>query len=367
MKNRSLKPRQRRFLFKLVPYPIIALIGGLLYYDVEKGLLGSFPIYPATGNPYNSTTSLIAISLMTFLLGLILGTIEEVYFKKRLKKLSFLKKILFKTGIYVLVLIIMLLIVAFILNAVNSGKLMYDSQVVDTVIHFFTSFTFLSVVIYSGAMIGLSLFFSEIVDYLGLDVVGSFFTGKYSKSVVENRVFMFLDMKSSTTIAEKLGHEKHYELINEYYGDMTDPIVQTNGQIYQYVGDEIVISWRSENGLDHMNCIKCFYLIKKTIAAKSDGYMQRFGVVPEFKAGLHFGDVTRGQVGLIKREMLFTGDVLNTTARIQSMCNELQADLVISGALKNALGESFYQYNDKGTFELRGRNQQEALYEVQEK
>lgn len=359
-----MKPQRRRFLFKLVPYPIISLIGGLLYFDVEKGLLGSFPTYPATGNPYNGTTSLIAISLMTFLLGLVLGTIEEVYFKKRLRKLSFLKKILFKTGIYVLVLIIMLLVVAFILNAVNSGKPMYDSQVVDTVIHFFTSFTFLSVVIYSGAMIGLSLFFTEIVDYLGIDVVASFFTGKYSKSVVENRIFMFLDMKSSTTIAEKLGHEKHYELINEYYGDMSDPIVQTNGQIYQYVGDEIVISWRSENGLDQMNCINCFYLIKETIAAKSEGYMQRFGIVPQFKAGLHFGDVTRGQVGLIKREMLFTGDVLNTTARIQSMCNELQADMLISGALKEVLGENSYQCISKGTFELRGRDQPEALYEV---
>ena len=60
-------------------------------------------------------------------------------------------------------------------------------------------------------------------------------------------------MRGSTAIAEQLGHEKHYQLINEYYADMTEPIINTMGNIYQYVGDEIVIFWKTSEGLADLN------------------------------------------------------------------------------------------------------------------
>ena len=50
---------------------------------------------------------------------------------------------------------------------------------------------------------------------------------------------MFLDMKSSTTIAEKIGNTQYFNLISEVFGDITDPILETDGELYQYVGDDI--------------------------------------------------------------------------------------------------------------------------------
>jgi len=294
----------------------------MMYFIIERGIMGDTPFYPATKNPYDSISAFLAIFPMSIVLGLLIGIIEESsLFSARLKHLSFFRKILIKTILYVFVVLVLLLIVTFTINAVNMKLPVFHDQVVSTIVTFFTSFTLLSIVIFIGYMIGVTLFFSEIVDYLGVDVVSSFFTGKYSRSVEENRIFMFLDMKGSTTIAEKLGHQKHYRLINDYYADMTNSIVRTKGHIYQYVGDEVVIFWSLEEGLDESNCLECFFQIKGKMRNRSDYYMDNYGVVPTFKAGVHFGKVTRGQVGLIKREMLFTGDVLNTTARIQSLCN----------------------------------------------
>ena len=73
---------------------------------------------------------------------------------------------------------------------------------------------------------------------------------------------MFLDMKSSTTIAESLGHVKYFEMLKEYYSDLSDPIIKYSGEIYQYVGDEIVVSWKLKNGLQNNNCIQCFFAMK---------------------------------------------------------------------------------------------------------
>ena len=362
-----MKPNRKRLLLKLLPYPLLAWVGGLLYFDIERGLLGDVRIYPSTNNPYDPFNSFIGVSIMTITLGTVLGYIEEVIFKNRFKKLPFFFKILVKTVLYVLVVVLLLLVLSFFLNASNMDLSIANRRVLETVMDFFLSFTFLSIVIFSGAMISVSLFFSEIVDFLGIDVVGSFFTGKYAKSVVEDRIFMFLDMKGSTSIAEKLGHEKHYQLINEYYSDMTDAIVRTKGTIYQYVGDEIVVFWNAEGGLSQSNCVRCFFLIKDMIAKRSTDYLSAYGLVPTFKAAIHLGRVTRGQVGLIKRELLFTGDVLNTTARIQSLCNELNASLLISKELKEAIGNGGFTYINKGSFVLKGRDREAVVYQVNQK
>ncbi len=360
-----LKPKQKRLFLKLLPYPVISLISGLMYYIIERGLMGDANFYPSTKNPYDPISSFLAIFPMSIVLGLLIGIIEEsTLFSTKLKRLSFFIKIILKTFIYVVLVLVLLLIVSFTINSFNMGLPLFHEQVLDTILNFFTSFTLLSIVIFIGFMISITLFYSEIVDYLGVDVVSSFFTGKYARSVEEDRIFMFLDMKGSTTIAEKLGHQKHYKLINDYYADMSNSIIRTKGHIYQYVGDEVVIFWNLEEGITANHCLECFFQIKGKIQHRSDYYLHAYGVIPTFKAGVHFGKVTRGQVGVIKRELLFTGDVLNTTSRIQSLCNELQSDLLISEELKDRLIVEGFQFERKGSFELKGRNQPIILYEA---
>ena len=349
---------------KVVPYPIIFLLGGLMYANVEYGLLSESSTYPVSNTVYNPLNSTLSISLMTILLGFGLGIIEELAFKNRFKHLSFTRKIISKTLLYVFILIVTLLTFSFALNVLNSGKSLTDPEVYETVFTFFGSYALVSIVVFAGFFIGLSLFFTEIVDYLGIDIVGSFFSGKYAKPIYENRIFMFLDMKDSTTIAEKIGHKKHYELINEYYGDMTDAIVRTEGSIYQYVGDEIVVSWKLEKGLRNVNCLLCFFLIEEVINRKSEHYQKKYGVVPGFKAGFHSGEVTRGQIGQIKRDLLYTGDVLNATARIQGLCNHIGVNLLISDHLKNLLPQNNFKYSSMGEYELRGRQKKEELFAV---
>jgi len=176
---------------------------------------------------------------------------------------------------------------------------------------------------------------------------------------------MFLDMKSSTTIAEKLGHVQYYQLLNEYYADITEAIIQTSGEIYQYVGDEVVVSWKMKNGLTNNNCLNCFFTIKDIFSARSGDYMGTYGVVPGFKAGLHCGMVTTGEIGVVKKEIIFTGDVLNTTARIQSLCNANNVDILISDDLAARLNLPHdFILTEIGEFDLRGKEERVKLLTV---
>jgi adenylate cyclase len=216
-------------------------------------------------------------------------------------------------------------------------------------------------------MLVVSIFYAQISDNIGHKTLMNFVTGKYHSPREEKRIFMFSDMKASTKIAEKLGHIRYFELLKEYYINLSDAIIKYSGEIYQYVGDEIVVSWRLKVGLKNNNCIKCFFAMKDDLKKRSKWYSESFGHIPDFKAGFHFGKVTTGEIGALKKEIIFTGDVLNTTARIQEKCNSYDIDNLISAELIDLLNvKGFYKTKELGEIKLRGREANINLFTIEQ-
>ena len=86
-------------------------------------------------------------------------------------------------------------------------------------------------------------------------------------------------------------------------------------------------------------------------------------VQPKFKAGLHYGPVIAGEMGIIKREIVYSGDVLNTASRIQSLCNEMKTDILISKHLIDQVDTMFMAKKKKslGIIDLRGKQEKVEL------
>jgi adenylate cyclase len=204
----------------------------------------------------------------------------------------------------------------------------------------------------------------QVNDKYGPGVFASFLLGRYFHPKKEERIFMFLDLRSSTSIAEKLGESTYFNFLKEVFQHATPSILNSKGEIYQYIGDEIVISWKTNKGIENANCINCFFNIQHSLNKKSDYYHDKYGVVPEFKAGLHYGYVMAGEIGVVKREIAFSGDVLNTTSRIQSKCNELGVNILLSKFLLDKLKLSPGTFTPKlmGDILLRGKEQSLSLY-----
>ena len=82
----------------------------------------------------------------------------------------------------------------------------------------------------------------EINSLLGRGNFFKLIAGKFYTPQEEFRIFMFVDLNSSTTIAEKLGHLSYSNFIKDCFYDLA--VVHNYGaQIYQYVGDEAVLTW----------------------------------------------------------------------------------------------------------------------------
>ncbi|MBM2840913.1 MAG: putative adenylate/guanylate cyclase [Bacteroidetes bacterium] len=221
--------------------------------------------------------------------------------------------------------------------------------------------------LYAFVMIFLVNFVRRVNRMLGQNALANFITGKYHNPVEEERVFMFLDLKASTGIAEKLGHKRYHRFLNDFFFDITPAIVESKGEIYQYVGDEVVVTWTKDRGLRDANCINCFFRIAAAIAKVSDKYERRYGFIPTFKAGYHIGAVITGLIGDIKRDIVFHGDTVNTASRIRSECTVVKRDLLLSHSLLERLSISSYLTPESiGKIKLRGKEEEIELYAIKE-
>jgi adenylate cyclase len=360
-----LSAKTNRSIFRIIPYGVIWLVFSMVYTLLEKGLLGQLNYYPGTGNPYSFGSALLVTTVTASVTGLFVGTLEILYISKRFMHMSFGKKILYKSVLYLVIILLFLLFVAAVANALQLGAGIFSRQVWDIVWAFFFSYSLLSVVLYITAIVVVTQFYVEVSENVSLSVLQNFFTGKYHKPIQEERIFMFLDMKSSTTIAESIGHIRYFEMLKEYYSDLSEPVVKYYGEVYQYAGDEIIISWTLKNGLQNNHCVECFFAMKAALRAQTGKYQEKFGLLPAFKAGFHLGMVTTGEIGVLKKEIVFTGDVLNTTARIQGLCNTYNVDNLLSGELLDKLHlPASFQIQSLGEHTLRGRDEKIPLFSL---
>jgi len=241
------------------------LIFGILYTLIEKGILGEATHYPSTGNSYEFSTSFFFTAISSSIMGLVLGAIEVLFLNRMFASISFGRKIFYKTSVYFISICLFLLSLIIIVNSHRLNLPFFHVDVIRSVFLFINNFVFFSILLYIAVIIEIALFISEIGDNIGQGVLKYFFLGKYHTPVIEDRIFMFIDMKSSTTTAERLGHLKYYELLNDYYSDLPKAILETSGEIYQYVGDEVVVSWLVDRGIDGLSCIDCFFMCKKLL------------------------------------------------------------------------------------------------------
>lgn len=327
----------------------------------DKLAMGDGPVPDGSLTP---TFQLFVFAMIaTFIGGSVVGVLEMVYGKRLFPKSSLLMTILYKFLVYLVFFFVLVAIVYPIAARIELKSSFSDPAVWAKFKVFWGSVAFWSTVIQIGFSLLLSLIYAAVSENLGHSVLKNFFTGKYHTPKEEERIFMFLDMKSSTTMAETLGHVRYFELLEQYYDDLADAIIQNWGDVYQYVGDEIVITWTKKRGIVNNNCMDCFFDMKRALKAKKNKYIEKFGYAPEFKAGLHLGTVTTGEVGALKKEIVYTGDVLNTTARIQSLCNETGKELLVSDGLVDALDlKELAKNNYLGYFDLKGKNIDIALY-----
>jgi adenylate cyclase len=262
-----------------------------------------------------------------FVIGLIFGLFPLGALLRFKNRTSFLSAVFVGTFCYILFFIAVIFVSSALGNSMEfAAWYVFSPDALVVLFHLSLSSAFYHFILQINRKFGRGVF----LEYL---------LGKYFVPKQEERAFMFLDLKSSTRLAEILEHVSYSRLVQDCYAELTAPVIDNKAQIYQYVGDEVVVSWKIDQNFNASYCTEFFFDFMDRLEAKRNYFVQHYAVYPQFKAGVHCGKVTVAEVGEIKTEIAYHGDVVNTASRIQNLCNRYDKLLLMSESVLRHLPE----------------------------
>lgn len=346
----------KRWLISAATWILILYFYGLL---TVYGFKAYFDQNPITGYIYSEFFHLELI-LTGLILGTLFAVINHLTDVPALRKKSFGFIIFTKSMLYILSLLLCTLIIYHVfywLRIVSAEQFVYYKK------YLFDVRYMASVIAYFFFFIFLTNFVVQINKKFGPGELFNLLRGKYYHPHQEQLFILFIDLKSSTTIAESLGHKKYSQFLRECVHELTPILERFQARVYQYVGDEIVLYWNIRDRPNPIACLDTFFGYQKVLSVRKQYFQEKYGFRPEFKAGMDAGEVTVTEIGELKREIAFHGDVMNTAARLEKKCNELEKWLLVT---ENVVGkippDSNYSLQFLNDLPLRGRHERLRYY-----
>jgi adenylate cyclase len=334
---------------------IIGVIAGLIFVVFSDGFKGIF--YFLNG------------AIIGFIIAAVGGAVELFIFDTSLRRKKFYVLFLSRT-LFFLFLVITVTFTEMVVARMIRDKTTFDHAINSPDFKNLQESGEITIaIIYILAIISIINFTRQMNRKLGSGVLMNFVTGRYYHPAYRQRIIMFLRILHSHEIIDKIGRVKFHQLIRDVMYDIASPVIRNRGRIYEYVEDEVVITWNMKKGLEKSHCIRTFFEALQAIREKKEKYYMDYGFVPQLKAALNMGKVAKGEIGDVKSQIVYHGDVMNTTSRILDECSRRKEDFLIT---KHMLDEIelpvIYKIDQCETVRVRGREKPveiRALKEVE--
>ncbi len=335
------------------------IIASVLYHILRRIGIGA-EIGIEVASPLSKLEGFRVAIFLGVVTGFLYGLLEIIFENGWMQRKSLGVRLIIKTVAYSIM-------IGMVMNiGINYINFMINSSITMSRALIFESGAIWSIATYFIISSSFHSFLRLVNEKFGPGILRDMMLGKYRNPRVEKKIFMFLDLKSSTTLAEQMGYLKYSSLIQQCFYDLNEVVQKYQGQIYQYVGDEAVICWDYEKGIEENACIDCYFGFQRKLFERKDYYEKNFGLLPQFKAGLHGGELVVTEVGVVKKEIAYHGDVINTTARIQDECNTYGVHLLVSGELVSDLPqENKYKPSLIGKVLLKGKEVSIQLHSLE--
>ena len=312
-------------------------------------------LYPVMSGEFDNLGRMLNGPIIGFVGGCFI-VLNEIWYKQAfVRHMKFMTLLIYKSVLYSAFFVLIIILVMSIERTIENGTNLFSFIGSDAFNLLIFEEDLARIIIYALAGTMAFILVYQISRKMGQGVLWNFIMGKYHQAREEERIFMFMDINNSTELAEKLGDIEYNNLLNDFFFDITDSILTNYGEIYRYVGDEIVVSWKLKKGLPHAHFIRTFFQAKRAIYLKREKYLQLYGLVPSFTAGFNYGKVIIGEIGEIKSQICFFGDVMYETAALEKSCKKYNSDNLVSEALLNMVDlPLIFSANKEGEVKIPG-------------
>lgn len=185
----------------------------------------------------------------------------------------------------------------------------------------------------------LKYFSHDIVEKILNDEITHDIGGSQMKASI-----LFLDIRDSTTLAEKIDPSTFARFISSTFTDIMDLILGNGGSVNKMLGDGLLATYgcpvTSPN--DALNSVVSAMKIRQWIHEYNQiDFTNKVSSI-RYGIGICTGIVFAGNIGSHRRmEYTVMGDSVNTASRLQSLSKEVDTDILIDGETYNLVKDHF--------------------------
>lgn len=182
---------------------------------------------------------------------------------------------------------------------------------------------------------------------------------KLSLSGEEREVsILFSDIRSFTSMSEKLTPNQVSELLQAYFTPMTAQITRTDGTLDKFIGDAIMAFWNAPlDTREHQRkAVSSALGMHKALQELNLQFRERFNLELQIGIGLHCGQVRVGNMGSKDLfDYTIIGDSVNLASRLEGLTKYYGQGLIVSESIRNACGDQEFYFQEVDTVRVKGK------------
>ena len=182
----------------------------------------------------------------------------------------------------------------------------------------------------------------------------------------KNVSVLFSDIRSYTTLTEKLQAEEVVVMLNKYFEVMVDVVFEYGGTLDKYIGDALMAVFGSPAPLeDHAWCaMQTAVKMREKLILFNQERMANEELPISIGMGVHSDEVVSGNIGSSKRmELTSIGDGVNLASRLEGASKQYGTDLIISGNTYRDYTDRLY-VRELDFITVKGKSEPVIVYEL---
>jgi adenylate cyclase len=175
---------------------------------------------------------------------------------------------------------------------------------------------------------------------------------------------LFTDVRSFTTIAERLEPKVLSHLMNEFLTPLTEVIYKHRGTIDKYMGDCIMAFWGAPlvDPSHARNAVLASLEMQRTLKGIQPQFTARGWPEIRIGVGVNSGRMSVGNMGSrVRRAYTVMGDAVNIASRLEGITKEYGADIIVGEDVRKAVTDVVFREVDR--VRLKGRDTALTIYE----
>ena len=164
-----------------------------------------------------------------------------------------------------------------------------------------------------------------------------FLGGYYRLPKQSQRFVLAVSLCDQAELLAEFGQTGYLGFLDAFQMDLERAAYNWNGEIYHHVEAGTILHWRATAGEANNDCVGFVFRLHQIMGERAGWYKANFHRVPSFRASLHFGDLYLSEVGGRRKEILCSGVVLATLAKLDHACERMAENFLVSDAAMDHL------------------------------